>query len=252
MTAVTTIPRVSAQVVMSFPQVISVTMSDGAGHSADDMELSSDLESEIIDDVDNHDGPYRSTDSLEQLTQRFERDAIPLIDTIYAGALRMTRNPSDAEDLTQETFAKAYRSFATFREGTNLKAWIFRILTNTYINIYRKNQRGPAVDLTEQVEDWQMASEQRHTSGGLRSAEAEALDRLPNEAIAAAMANVPADYREAVFLVDVEGFSYKEVAEIMGTPVGTVMSRLHRGRKMLRESLREYAIETGFLKADES
>ncbi len=183
-----------------------------------------------------------------ELDARFERDAIPLLDTIYAGALRMTRKPADAEDLLQETFAKAYRSFHQFNEGTNLKAWIFRILTNTYINIYRKNQRGPAVDPTEQIEDWQMAAEARHTSGGLRSAEAEALDLLPNTVINDALAQVPEDFRNAVYLADVEGFSYKEISEIMGVPTGTVMSRLHRGRKALRVLLEDYAIENGYIK----
>ena len=183
-----------------------------------------------------------------ELDARFERDAIPLLDTIYAGALRMTRKPADAEDLLQETFAKAYRSFHQFNEGTNLKAWIFRILTNTYINIYRKNQRGPAIDPTEQIEDWQMAAEARHTSGGLRSAEAEALDLLPNTVINDALAQVPEDFRNAVYLADVEGFSYKEISEIMGVPTGTVMSRLHRGRKALRVLLEDYAIENGYIK----
>ena len=203
-----------------------------------------------LDDVE--DGPYRSTDTPEQLMERFNRDALPLIDTIYAGALRYTRNAGDAEDLTQETFAKAFRSFATFREGTNIKAWLFRILANTYFNIYRKGQRSPVMDLTEQVEDWQMAAEQRHTSGGMRSAEAEALDQLPGEAVVQAMASLHADYREVVYLADVEGLAYKEIADIMGTPVGTVMSRLHRARKQLREALHDYAIENGYLKEEKS
>lgn len=181
-------------------------------------------------------------------TARFERDALQYLDQLYAGALRMTRNPHDAEDLVQETYAKAYRSFDSFEEGTNLKAWLFRIMTNTFINIYRKNQRGPGVDLTEQVEDWQMTGE-RHTPAGLRSAEAEALDLLPNKVINDAMASIPADYREAVYLADVEGFSYKEIADIMDTPVGTVMSRLHRGRKLLRERLFDYAVENHYIQA---
>lgn len=191
------------------------------------------------------------SESAQQRTERFERDALPFLDQLYGGALRMTRNAADAEDLVQETFAKAYRSFDSFEEGTNLKAWLFRIMTNTFINVYRKNQRGPAVDLTEQVEDWQMAG-QRYTPMGMRSAEVEALELLPTEAINQAMLAIPSDYREAVFLVDVEGFSYKEVADIMGTPVGTVMSRLHRGRKLLRERLYDYAIEHNIIKGDQS
>jgi RNA polymerase sigma-70 factor (ECF subfamily) len=187
-----------------------------------------------------------------ELLERFERDAIPLLDQIYAGALRMTRHPADAQDLVQETYAKAYRAFSQFQEGTNLKAWLYRILTNTYINIYRKAQRGPAVDPTEQIEDWQMARAERHTSGGLVSAEMQALENLPNPVISEAFSQVPDDFRTAVYLADVEGFSYKEIAEIMDVPVGTVMSRLHRGRKALRELLEDYAIENGYLKVSKS
>jgi RNA polymerase sigma-70 factor (ECF subfamily) len=188
----------------------------------------------------------------QALLERFERDAIPLLDQIYAGALRMTRNPTDAQDLVQETYAKAYRAFSQFQEGTNLKAWLYRILTNTYINIYRKAQRGPAVDPTEQIQDWQMARAERHTSGGLVSAEMQALENLPNPVISDAFSQVPEDFRTAVYLADVEGFSYKEIAEIMDVPVGTVMSRLHRGRKALRELLEDYAIENGYLKVSKS
>jgi RNA polymerase sigma-70 factor (ECF subfamily) len=188
----------------------------------------------------------------QELHERFERDAIPLLDQIYAGALRMTRNPADAQDLVQETYAKAYRAFSQFHEGTNLKAWLYRILTNTYINIYRKAQRGLAIDPTEQIEDWQMARAERHTSGGLISAEMQALENLPNPVISDAFSKVPDDFRTAVYLADVEGFSYKEIAEIMDVPVGTVMSRLHRGRKALRELLEEYAIENGYLRVSKS
>ena len=187
-------------------------------------------------------------ESSAELTARFERDAMQYLDQLYAGAMRMTRNPADAEDLVQETYAKAYRSFRQFQEGTNLKAWLFRILTNTYINIYRKNQRDPKVDPTEQIEDWQMARAERHTSGGLRSAETEALENLPNTVIAEALASIPIEYSHAVYLADVEGFSYKEIAEIEDVPTGTVMSRLHRGRKALRELLQDYAIENGYIK----
>ena len=193
-----------------------------------------------------------STESDSELLARFERDALPYLDQIYAGALRMTRNHADAQDLVQEVFAKAFRSFRLFQEDTNLKAWLYRILTNTFINIYRKNQRGPIVDPTEQIQDWQMTRAQGHTSSGLRSAETEALEHLPNESIAQAMSQVPEDFRDAVYLADVEGFSYKEIAEIMNCPVGTVMSRLHRGRKMLRELLHDYALESGFLKVEQS
>lgn len=211
-----------------------------------------DLESADISDDQLSEKIEISPEELAELTARFERDALPLLDVIYAGALRMTRKPADAEDLVQETFAKAYRAFKSFEEGTNLKAWLFRILTNTFINQYRKNQRGPAIDPTEQIEDWQMARAERHTSGGLKSAETEALENLPNEAIANALNSIPEDFREAVYMADVDGFAYKEIAEILDIPVGTVMSRLHRGRKLLRELLRDYALENGFIKENES
>lgn len=183
----------------------------------------------------------------EERAERFERDALPLLDTLYAGAMRMTRNPDDASDLVQETVERAYRSFHQFKPGTNLKAWLFRILTNTYINGYRKKQRQPIQSSTDDVEDWQMAQAESHTSNGLRSAEAEALDRLPDGDIKNALAEIPEEFRLAVYLADVEGFAYKEIADIMGTPVGTVMSRLHRGRHQLRDKLEDYARERGFI-----
>ncbi|QRY61418.1 sigma-70 family RNA polymerase sigma factor [Gordonia sp. PDNC005] len=186
-----------------------------------------------------------------ELTERFERDALPLLDQLYGGALRMTRNPADAEDLVQETFVKAFSAFSSFREGTNLKAWMYRILTNTYINSYRKKQRQPAQYPTDEITDWQLAATAEHTSTGLRSAEIEALDALPDQEIKDALAQLPEDFRMAVYYADVEGLPYKEIAEIMDTPIGTVMSRLHRGRRQLRDLLADVAHERGIGRTDE-
>jgi RNA polymerase sigma-70 factor, ECF subfamily len=184
-----------------------------------------------------------------QLAERFESEALIYLDQLYGAAMRMTRNPADAEDLVQETYAKAFAAFDQFTSGTNLRAWLFRILTNTYINTYRKKKRQPFISGSDDLTDWHLYEAESHSSSGLRSAEMQALDQLADRDVVEALAALPEDFAHAIYLADIEGFTYREIAEIMDTPVGTVMSRLHRGRKMLREQLTDYAIERGFVSA---
>ena len=180
----------------------------------------------------------------------FEEQALPFMDQLYAAAMRMTRNPADAADLVQETFVKAFQAFGQFQQGTNLKAWLYRIQTNTFINIYRKNQRNPYQGTIDGLEDWQLGGAESVTQSlSTRSAEAEAIDHLPDSAVKDALQAIPEDFRLAVYFADVEGFSYQDIADIMKTPVGTVMSRLHRGRRMLRDSLSDYARDRGIIVA---
>jgi RNA polymerase sigma-70 factor (ECF subfamily) len=177
----------------------------------------------------------------------FAEQAMPLMSSLYSGALRMTRNPADADDLVQETYLRAYRGFGGFQEGTNLKAWMYRILTNTYINAYRAKQRRPEESELDEVEDLYLY----RRLGGLeaaslgRSAEDELMDTFSEAEVKQAIEDLPENFRMAVLLADVEGFSYKEIAEILDIPIGTVMSRLHRGRKALQKGLFEYAVDHG-------
>ena len=181
------------------------------------------------------------------LRERFERDVLPLLPNLYAAALRMTRNPADAEDLVQDTYLRAFRGFSGFKEGTNLKALLYRILTNSFINTYRKKQRQPqTVEGPDDIDEWYLFDK----LGGRNvevSAETEVLDKIPDEAVKGALESLPENFRLPVLLADVEGFSYKEIAEIMDTPIGTVMSRLHRGRKALQKALWDTAKERGLV-----
>ena len=184
-------------------------------------------------------------ESAADRTTRFERDALIFTDQLYSAALRYTKNPEDARDLVQDTYLKAFTTFHQFEEGTNLRAWLYRVLTTTFINSYRKKQRQPLLSNNE-IEDWQVAKAQSHTSDQGKSAEVEALEALPDSDIKRALQELPEEFRMVVYFADVEGFAYKEIAEILGVPAGTVMSRLHRGRKQLREKLTDYARELGY------
>ena len=177
----------------------------------------------------------------------FAEQAMPFMDSLYAAAMRMTRNPADAEDLVQETYLKAYRAFGGFEQGTNLRAWLYRILTNTFINTYRSKKRRPEQVDVDEVEDLYLYKKLSSTDASAlgRSAEDELFDLFTDDEVKAAIEALPEQFRMAVLLADIEGFSYKEIAEILDIPIGTVMSRLHRGRKALQKALYEFAAERG-------
>jgi RNA polymerase sigma-70 factor, ECF subfamily len=185
----------------------------------------------------------------DEARERFQRDALPLLDSLYGAALRMTRNPADAEDLVQETMLRAYRAFDRFEPGTNLKAWLFRILTNAYINVYRKRKREPQKVSSDELEDFDLYQELKdHESSWDETPENIVLDNLVDSDILQAIEELPEQFRLAVVLSDIEGFTYAEMAEIMDVPMGTVMSRLHRGRKALQQRLGELARERGIVR----
>jgi RNA polymerase sigma-70 factor (ECF subfamily) len=180
----------------------------------------------------------------------FEQQALQYADSLYGAAMRMTKNPDDASDLVQETFIKAFRAYSRFEQGTNMKAWLFRILTNTYITLYRKRQREGYQSALDEMADWQVGDAPSLTQTTTRSAEADAIDRMPSSVVKKALSDLPEERRLVVYLADVEGFSYQEIADIMDTPTGTVMSRLHRGRSELRSALTDYAKDIGLLVDD--
>jgi RNA polymerase sigma-70 factor, ECF subfamily len=188
--------------------------------------------------VDTRANPVESNSASSDLRAKFERDIVPMHDALYRHAYRMSRSHPDAEDLVQETMLKAYAAIHTFRAGTNVNAWVFRILTNTFINGYRKNKRQPRLCSTDNVTDQRLAKAYAHAIPmGMRSAEDQALDSLPDNDIKIAMQALPQQFRDVVYYADVLGFQYKEIASIMNTPIGTVMSRLWRGRQRLRSLL---------------
>ena len=182
--------------------------------------------------------------------RRFQEEALPLLDSLYAGALRMTRHPADAEDLVQETMLRAYRAFDRFEPGTNLKAWLFRILTNAYINVYRKRQREPQKISQDDIEDFDLYQELKdHDPQFSATPETIVLNNLVDSDITDAIDDLPEQFRLAVVLSDIEGFTYAEMAEIMDVPMGTVMSRLHRGRKALQKRLWDLARDRGIVRS---
>lgn len=195
--------------------------------------------------------PTAASNGRASLDARFAAEALPLAPRLFGAALGMTRNRADAEDLVQETYLKAYSKFHQFTQGTNVSAWLHRILVNSYISGYRKAKRSPARASSEGVEDWQLVEAASHDARGLRSAEVEALEAMPSNAVREALDALSEEQRMVVVLADVDSLSYKEIAATLGIPIGTVMSRLHRGRAALRRSLAHVAAEYGIGGRDE-
>ena len=188
-----------------------------------------------------HWSPMATDVSPSPTSELFVGQAMEYADQLYAAAMRLAKNPADAADLVQETYLKGYQAFDRFEQGTNLKAWLYRILTNTYINVYRKRQKTGIQEGLDDLEEWQVGESESLTTKATRSAEAEAIDHMPDLAVRDALHALPEERRLVIYFADVEGYSYQEIAEIMDTPVGTVMSRLHRGRRELRDALADYA-----------
>jgi RNA polymerase sigma-70 factor, ECF subfamily len=201
----------------------------------------------LVDSLQMTTQPEKAT---EDKIRDFEQQALPLMPQLYGAALRWTRNPSDAEDLVQEAMAKAFVAWAQYQQGTNLKAWLYRIMTNTHINSYNKKAKDPSKGGLDDLEDWQLGVAKSLTATTSRSAELEALDNLPSEIIRKSLLEIPEEFRMVVYYAVVDGLPYAEIAEVMGTPVGTVMSRLHRGKKLLRALLTEYARDQGYLTSE--
>jgi len=191
------------------------------------------------------------TQQMNEPQGNFERAAMPFVDSLYNTAYRMTRNPEDAEDLVQETYLKAYKYYDKFEEGTNLKAWLFKILKNTFINSYRKKQQAPPQSDFAEIEDAFENQVSEGAAGQIKNPEDELLEHVLDEDVQRALDSLPPDYRMVVLLADLEGFSYKEIAEILEIPVGTVMSRLYRARKLLESAMLLYAREHGYLRDGE-
>lgn len=190
--------------------------------------------------------------SEDTVLERFERDVLPLLDQLYRAARRHTGSPADAEDLVQETMIKAYRGFHRFEDGTNVRAWLLRIMTNTWINSYRKTQCRPEEVLSEGITDAQLAGQARHSGTGLPSAELAALEAMGDAEVRDALGRLREDQRLVVYYADVEGLRYREIAFILDIPLGTVMSRLHRGRRTLRTLLFDVATDRGYLRGNQA